>query len=415
MTEAKQLLADPVATPAATPSTTRKVIALEALRGIASLMVFVSHFWLAFAPHSHGLLAALQIPGYTSLGIVGTPWFAAINATAAVTFFFVLSGYVLSIGHFRRGRGTSLISAALKRWPRLAMLTTLTTVAAALMMSAGAYLHEAASASSDSTWLRTLGSAGLPEGFSPSLWQAFLEGVWRTFVHGEIFYNSNLWTMRFEFFGSFVVFALAFLTLKARNALLRWSLWLLVGAWLTGISTYYLCFVLGLTLAYRDRLDRRPFPRGLSIGLLIVAVYFYGYFLPIGAYAWMPRALDSHDARTLIYAAVAALLVMLFGRNGSLQHGLQNRLAKWLGEISFPLYLLHPLLLFSASSYLHLQLRALPPLPAVLINLALTCALTFSLATLLARLDARWVTWVNRAVQSGLHRLVSARNRPTDA
>ncbi|HRD73544.1 MAG TPA: acyltransferase [Aquimonas sp.] len=405
MTEPKPIPAQPVALSTRT-TTTGKIIALEALRGIASLMVFVSHFWLAFAPHSHGLLAALQIPGYASLGIVGTPWFAAINATAAVTFFFVLSGYVLSIGYFRHGRDSALISAVLKRWPRLAMLTTLSTVSAALLMSAGAYLHQDASALSDSTWLRTMGSAGIDEGFSPSIWHAFLEGVWRTFVHGEIFYNSNLWTMRFEFFGSFLVFALAWLARKATSPYLRWPLWLLLGYWVAGTSTYYLCFVLGLALAYHDRVDRRRAGLAISLTLLAVALYFYGYFLPIGTYAWLPQTVDSHDARTLIYSAVAVALVWLFGRNGSLQDWLQNRLARWLGEISFPLYLLHPLVLFSFSSWLHLQLHALSPVSAVLINLLLTSALTLSLATLMARLDSRWVSLLNRVVRQGISKRV---------
>jgi len=43
---------------------------------------------------------------------------------------------------------------------------------------------------------------------------------------------------------------------------------------------------------------------------------------------------------------------------------------------------------------------------AVLINLLLTSALTLSLATLMARLDSRWVSLLNRVVRQGISKRV---------
>jgi peptidoglycan/LPS O-acetylase OafA/YrhL len=60
---------------------------LEAMRGIAALVVVASHLTLTFR----------------STDIApGAPWFALIKISAPVVFFFVLSGYVLSFKRSRR-------------------------------------------------------------------------------------------------------------------------------------------------------------------------------------------------------------------------------------------------------------------------------------------------------------------------
>ena len=69
-----------------------KIIPLEGLRGIASIIVVFDHFILAFLPQRHGYLDET----YTDITLVGSPVFVIINGTAAVTIFFALSGYVLA-------------------------------------------------------------------------------------------------------------------------------------------------------------------------------------------------------------------------------------------------------------------------------------------------------------------------------
>jgi peptidoglycan/LPS O-acetylase OafA/YrhL len=84
-----------------------RLIPLEAARGIAAAIVVVRHYFLAFAP-------------ITRESLVGFWYFAFINGTGAVNFFFVLSGLVLYWGFFRTGDIKKLKIALLKRLPRLA-------------------------------------------------------------------------------------------------------------------------------------------------------------------------------------------------------------------------------------------------------------------------------------------------------
>jgi hypothetical protein len=81
---------------------------LEAMRGIAALIVVASHLVRAFSSHQ---LSEIW---------VGKPWFVFINGEAAVTFFFVLSGYVLTLRPLRSGDPLATVRGVIKRWPRLA-------------------------------------------------------------------------------------------------------------------------------------------------------------------------------------------------------------------------------------------------------------------------------------------------------
>src|SRR6476660_5723747 len=76
-----------------------KLVQLEALRGLAAFIVVAWHFLWAFDPARIGIVDGFD-PRATMLGSVS---FASIDGPAAVTLFFVLSGYVLPLAYFRSG------------------------------------------------------------------------------------------------------------------------------------------------------------------------------------------------------------------------------------------------------------------------------------------------------------------------
>src|SRR3954452_14928711 len=96
------------------------LVELEALRGIAAIIVLVHHFMLGFTPRFHGLLYPDQ-----PLSLLGTPVFALINGSAAVVIFFVLSGFVLTVGLFKSRSLRGALISTVKRWPRLAITVTI--------------------------------------------------------------------------------------------------------------------------------------------------------------------------------------------------------------------------------------------------------------------------------------------------
>ena len=73
--------------------TSKRVVALDGLRGLAALVVVLGHSF-----------GAIEVPGvYGRVAWVHTPFAVVINAIGAVHLFFVLSGYCLA-GSVRRGQ-----------------------------------------------------------------------------------------------------------------------------------------------------------------------------------------------------------------------------------------------------------------------------------------------------------------------
>ena len=101
--------------PAATARAESKLVQLEALRGLAAFVVVAWHFLWAFDPARIGIVDGFD----KSAGMLGSVSFASIDGPAAVTLFFVLSGFVLPLGFFRSGRTEIVVRAAAKRWLRL--------------------------------------------------------------------------------------------------------------------------------------------------------------------------------------------------------------------------------------------------------------------------------------------------------
>jgi peptidoglycan/LPS O-acetylase OafA/YrhL len=182
-----------------------RIVRLEACRGIAALVVVFHHIIAAFAPTVSGILAGTR----TSDSLAGTVFFVAINGTGAVVLFFVLSGYVLTARFFANPDADFMAIAALKRLPRLALLTTIVTFGSALLFLFGLYHFAEASQVTGSEWLRRFALTDLPNDFQPSLLRALAQGAWLTFTTGESYLDSSLWTMAHELRGSIVVFVAA--------------------------------------------------------------------------------------------------------------------------------------------------------------------------------------------------------------
>jgi peptidoglycan/LPS O-acetylase OafA/YrhL len=169
----------------------KKDIALEAIRGIAALSVLLWHCCLGFLPEYVGVVA--KHDGISSWQ--GSPFFFLINGTAAVSLFFVLSGYILTRRYFSSGETKMLARGALKRWPRLMGPVLLTVLISYLFFKCGWYFFEQAGAMANTPFLaKFVWNAEKP--FPVSFWSALLQGSFFTFFRGDSFYNSSLWTMQ---------------------------------------------------------------------------------------------------------------------------------------------------------------------------------------------------------------------------
>ncbi len=334
-----------------------KIRYLDGLRGVAALVVLFTHFAGAFYP---ALLfndpSRSHIRGALETWVARTPASLLVAGELAVCVFFVLSGYVLSVGFWEKPDRRVVASNFLKRYLRLEIPILASVLFSWLLLALGLSSNLPVNALTKSDWL------ALYFRFEPSLAHALREAVFDVLVSGGNDYNPVLWTMRVELLGSYLVYALLILFGTGRLRLVAYP-----AAAALSIRSYYVLFVVGMMLsAMRDWTESvrvRRFVQELGWGLLVAAVllgtypYYHnakgtwwqylGTFYPI-----LPRSYP-RLAAPLIVGAVLLL--------PSLQRFLSSAVPRFLGRVSFSLYLVHFPILATGSCLLFLGLHPYAP------------------------------------------------------
>ncbi|URQ74228.1 MAG: acyltransferase [Candidatus Ochrobactrum gambitense] len=323
-----------------------RIALLEGLRGIAALVVVIWHSTLAFAPEYAGIFNGFD----HSSSWMGKPWFVLINGTGAVALFFVLSGFVLTISAIRQVDNRVIYRGLLKRWPRLALPVVISTVASWLLFTLGLYHFTEASGVSNSPWLGAFGFAEeIPS--ERTLSDAVAQGVFLTFWRGDAYFNSSLWTMHFEMIGSLIAFGGAIIFNTFRRSLLVCGLIIACMFWGTYLSSpWYVCFVIGFLISVSA--NRIPSLQPTLIAALVLAgIFLLGFSQPKGYYSWLwwPNFVIVNGVGSALL--IVALLQIKAPRS-------LNHLCLMLGELSFPVYLVHLLVIMSFGSSIYLRYGA---------------------------------------------------------
>jgi peptidoglycan/LPS O-acetylase OafA/YrhL len=359
------------------------------------------HVLLAFSPATSGLLPQDR----TDTSLIGSVWFFLISGQAAVMLFFVLSGFVLSWGFFEDGDPNRIARLFVKRLPRLACLVLLTSLASYLLFLAGQYHFTEAGAVSKSIWLQTFGFSGWTDAFEPSLAGAVYESI-ATFFVPVFTYNSVLWTMTHEFMGSIFALCLAaflFVAMGHRRIALTA---VLVPLAVLFYASLLFPFAAGVLLAFLLARYHPRVPLAVALPAVALSLYLIGFMLAQGAYAWvswLPQRLQD-NATTVLQTLGAVLLIWSVLSNATLYRALDRTVARRFGELAFALYLIHPLVIFSAGSLLYLALSARGvSAPVTLLAVSgVTLFLSVALAVPLAWIDRRWNSLLDRFLRRAL-------------
>ncbi|WP_158216669.1 acyltransferase family protein [Achromobacter mucicolens] len=324
---------------------------LDGLRGWAALFVVFGHLGPVF------LLVDRTFPPL--------PFF--IDARLAVFVFFVLSGYVLSIGFFQTGVRVGVVSLALRRYLRLTIPIAASVLLAVLVARSGLAQNQAAGEAAGSPWLAL--------GFSKPLdlleaAQFALFNVYSFTPHDGIYYNAVLWTMPFELVGSFLIFACLLIAGASRP-----SQALIVGAFCIAAwwaNSYFLPFALGMAVA----LSRATVFRG---SLRVVAAITLGSVLTVSALRYPG---DGIRVLSIFSALILAACIL----SPAARRFLDLPISQWLGRLSFPLYLTHLFSIYTVGSWLYLLLGdggEVSPMGAI----AVAAASTFTALVIAAALS----------------------------
>lgn len=341
----------------AVPASGHRLNSLEAARGIASIIVVFHHFCLAFLP----LVKRFVFDG----GIRLTPLYPLVNGEAAVTFFFLLSGYVLTRRLYEQPSSVELTRSAVKRLPRLMPPAAVTIFAGFVILAYWPPYYTQAYGITGSHWLEEFGVARIPPNFTPTLLSAAAQTIQVFLLPDHFYYNSNLWTMFPEFYGSMIVFALVGIFITRPSFTLAAHA---IGLVLSLFHKDFLPFVIGSLIAYVGPPKKVP----MAAALIAFVLFWWGY--------WVTNMLGS-----------IAILIALLG-NERLSSPLSGRTGAILGAFSFPLYLVHTLVILSISSAIFVSFHQAPVLMAFLA----TILSAFILSLPLVAIERTWVPWLNR-------------------
>ncbi|WFS03306.1 acyltransferase family protein [Rhizobium tumorigenes] len=308
----------------ASTSTRRRLEHLDGLRGVAAVVVVIFHVMAALAPQ--------MTPGLDN-GIASNiyfPFAVAWNGPFSVCIFFVLSGFVVTEAAL--GRHNPLWIEFVIRFLRLAIPSAASVLFAYLLLKAFPVSASNLFKYTQSPWLSFTYQNSIP-----GLLSALYDGMAGVFLTGGSLFNNVLWTMRPELIGSMVCFMVSYFRLpQARMAA---AIAFGIAFWTVGRFEYE-CFVLGILLREAwasHNLKASGVPLlilGLGIGSL------NGDFSKVEFLSWFDVLLDPRR-NGFLYPIGAAMVV--YGCL-TLKHPiriLSSKTARFLGRISFPIYLIH--------------------------------------------------------------------------
>ena len=393
---------------------------LDGLRGLAAMQVVLLHYVFAFLP-TFSETYPLPIAGWWSL--VTTPLVFLYDGSSAVYLFFIMSGVALT--HAFSPRPFAFLPTVTRRVIRLGLPMAVATLLAAVLYSLLPDAHVIAGGQTGSARLGGIGPRDLS--VAAIVHQIVFEGLltgfdgwsllpgWMTQplsltrnVHGL---DTPLWTLHLEFCGSLLVMLLVALRASVSPGAYRATCAILGCAF---VLSPMVLFIIGHVAAghlRRDMIRKGQTALGAAIlgsGIMLcsmrvivpVSILWRGLPSPLLGIQGDDAILQKTIGAVLVFGGIALLPV--------LQRGLEAPATRWLGKISFSLYLSHLPLLYTAvaAGFIVLDGR-LPYGAAVAVSSVVGIAASIALAVAFERWIDRPAIMLSRMVGSASRRRVA--------
>ncbi|MBD1392328.1 acyltransferase family protein [Mucilaginibacter glaciei] len=314
---------------------------LDSLRGIAALCVFFSHYLLIF-----GLSDKIIRP------IIASPLGILLNGHAAVMFFFVLSGFVLSLPFVEGHRPLQLTEFYVKRIFRIYPAFVVAILLALVLKT---YLYDERGIAAFPVWVKHFW-----------VWHWTTSNYWeiaKTLALIGPNFNADLidpviWSLVVEMKMSLIL--PFFIVLVSRNNLVFNLLFFFIILLLVynKQAGYLSVFYLGVLCAkYKDQLIAKVqllsmiLITGLVACSLILYNISYEFFVTYGDKAH-PFQYFWRDHLTALGSCIVVIVVI---SRKTITKLLQGRVFKFIGDISYSFYLVHLTLLITICSIISLR------------------------------------------------------------
>lgn len=346
---------------------------LDGIRGLFSFLVYIRHFLLPWVTELDTGYAQAGEDGETDSrkNLMKLPFLRLVYAGPTVPIFFVVSGFVLTYKPLKLMRGAhhdilfkGLATSVFRRAPRLFLPPMITTLIVAISVQLGFW-----SAPYDSMPAVV---ARHPVQFD-SLRLQLLD--WIRFLFEDLShpwswkspkseYDSHLWTIPIQFRASMMMYLVLLGLARVHNAVRqavvaafwvytlaehRWEVALFMAGMLLAERNLIILEGQKQAIHHRQEVSKDGFIPFHGQRIIWIAVFLLGLFL--GSYPRAPRAgLDTPGYEWISslthnykywHAYSAMLLILAITHEGSLQQLFTSRFSRYMGNISFSLYLVH--------------------------------------------------------------------------
>ena len=317
------------------------IVYLDTIRGLAALTVVSEHFVIAYGLPCEGELCRQWLDN--------SPLHIWWDGIVAVSMFFVLSGFVLSLKHFRTETGSdmaqfALLGYSLNRISRIWLPYGVILFMSALLYMATVNILPISTGLPASDWITQMWRS------HPLTLMSMLREAFLLYLPPLVVLIPQSWTLSIELVLS--LFLPVGLLLAQRGV--SWLLFFgVLAVTVLGVSVFVVHFLIGLLLAKYHKvvtsyLMRYRWQRWL---ILVIGLFFY-------------TAADSlysvlNDTGLWLVSGLGAGMILLFVL-GSLQTQalLSQPSLRYIGKVSYSLYLLHMAVLMFLTPFL-LQILAL--------------------------------------------------------
>lgn len=156
-------------------------------------------------------------------------------------------------------------------------------------------------------------------------------------------------------------------------------------------------------MKYRPKV-KLPF----AFGAVLIGIYCLGYAIPNKHYSWAKHLayldIRAGNIELILHSLGACLIIFSIISNAKIYESLNGKFCNYLGVFSFPLYLVHTLVICSFSSFFYLLLNQQVDSSDLILSLlfGFTFAASVIAAIPLVVFDKFWLRLVNAVVKKAL-------------
>lgn len=289
---------------------------MDGVRGLMAVMIYSCHFFAVFTD---------VLPSYGYFH----PFAWLVNSKLGLCYFFLLSGFVITYSQQKKQKRTNIFKYICKRFIRLLPPIFFSIIMMWLVMRYVGFLF----GDIDSAWLNTLPYTNYS---TSNMTNPFRDIFLNSYFEGTVYYNCNLWAIRFEFIVPvFIVLISPYLWNKyVRLAI--FSVILLLGLFIEKNWFYFDCMLIGMLLCFLLCNTNICKKTNLILKIICATIFIMISFFP---YA-LSRSLINNRLINLL--ATLILVVWIIRSHNKIKSQILNSwLIKLCGAISYEIYVFH--------------------------------------------------------------------------